>query len=66
MDVILGVYEPWVPTGRGSWLPFSKTTLQTLLERFDRAYPTYTDTSREYVIENWRVAEQMVVEGAVS
>lgn len=55
-----GVLDPLVDTGRGSWVFFSKTTLEELLERYDRAYPEFTDCSREEVIQSWRGAEQWI------
>lgn len=52
-----GRYTPLVPTGRGSWLSYKETSLDELLAKFDRAYPEYTDGSREDVIANWKLAE---------
>lgn len=57
--VIKGKYEPWVSTGRGSWVAFSETSLEKLLFNFDKAYPDFTDTSREELIANWKAAEAM-------
>jgi len=51
---------PLVPTGRGSWVSYSKTSLDELLAKFDRAYPDYTDGSREEVIANWKAAVDVV------
>jgi len=39
-----------VPTGRGSFVRQSEVSLDTLLSRFDRAFPEHTIMSREAVI----------------
>jgi hypothetical protein len=53
-----GSYDPCVETGRGSWVLMSKTTLEKLLASYDRAYPEYTDSPREAVIDGWHAAER--------
>jgi hypothetical protein len=50
--------EPMIYTGRGTWIPMSRTTLPKLLQSFDRAYPEYTDGTREDLIGRWNAAEQ--------
>ncbi|MHC2359068.1 hypothetical protein [Rhizobium leguminosarum] len=54
-----GKFDLLIDTGRGSWIHMSKTSLQQLLERFDSAYPTYTECTREQLVERWRAADTM-------
>jgi hypothetical protein len=53
-----GVIDPMVYTGRGTWIPISRTTLPKLLQSFDRAYPEYTDGTRADLISRWNAADQ--------
>lgn len=39
------------------WLSYKETSLDELLAKFDRAYPEYTESPREDVIANWKLAE---------
>ncbi|WEO64800.1 hypothetical protein [Rhizobium rhizogenes] len=54
-----GKFDLLIDTGRGAWIQMSKTSLQQLLERFDAAYPKYTECTREQLVERWRAAETM-------
>ncbi|KAA0698533.1 hypothetical protein DTW90_12050 [Neorhizobium sp. P12A] len=60
--LLIGHYDPLVPTGRGSWVPYSQTSLEDLLFKFDRAYPEYTDEPREDVIAAWEAANEMMTD----
>lgn len=59
-----GFYDPLVDTGRGSWVFYSKTTLERLLAIYDAAYPHLTDMPRHKVIEGWKEAELIVQRNA--
>ncbi|MBY3247439.1 hypothetical protein [Rhizobium laguerreae] len=52
-------FDLLIDTGRGSWIQMGKTSLQQLLERFDAAYPTYTECTREQLVERCQAAEVM-------
>ncbi|ARQ08626.1 hypothetical protein NXC12_CH00535 [Rhizobium etli] len=52
-----GKFDLLIDTGRGAWIPMSKTSLEALLQKFDNAYPTYTEGTRQELIERWRAAE---------
>ncbi|MGO7087759.1 hypothetical protein AB9E14_06250 [Rhizobium leguminosarum] len=54
-----GKFDLLIDTGRGGWIPMSKTSLQQLLERFDAAHPKYTECTREQLVERWQAAEVM-------
>lgn len=56
--------DPLISTGRGSYVPLSRTSLAKLLASFDRAYPEYTDSTREDVIAGWRGAKALMGEAA--
>lgn len=55
-----GALDPLIHTGRGSYVFYSKTTLQSLLASYDRAFPDHTECSREEVITGWLAAKQWI------
>lgn len=62
----VGKLDPLIQTGRGSYVFYSETTLNKVLESFDRAFPEYTDTSREEVIEGWLAAERWLAKNELT
>ncbi|WET74123.1 hypothetical protein [Rhizobium croatiense] len=54
-----GKFDLLIDTGRGAWIPMSKTSLDALLQKYDNAYPTYTEGTRQELIERWRYAEMI-------
>lgn len=54
-----GKYDPYIDTGRGAWIKMSKTSLDALLQKYDNAYPSYTEGTRQELIDRWRFAEMI-------
>lgn len=59
------MFDLLIDTGRGAWVPMSKTSLGALLQKFDNAYPNFTEGTRQELIERWRAGEMIQLERPV-